>query len=94
MIDQTLRSLVRVRADDVCEYCRLPQASSPFIRFHIEHIVARQHGGQSDADNLALACGYCNHHKGPNIASIDPGSGARAAVSSSPRGMDRPFCAG
>jgi hypothetical protein len=49
--------------------------ASPYVRFHIEHIVAIQHGGQSDSNNLALACGYCNHHKGPNIASLDPNTG-------------------
>jgi 5-methylcytosine-specific restriction endonuclease McrA len=59
----------------LCEYCRLPQAASPFSRFHIEHIIARQHGGMTEADNLALACGFCNFHKGPNIASVDPESG-------------------
>jgi hypothetical protein len=75
VIDQALRSLVRQRAGDVCEYCRLPQASSRYVRFHIEHIIARQHGGPTHAENLALACGYCNHHKGPNIASLDPESG-------------------
>jgi hypothetical protein len=72
VIDHSLRTLVRNRAGDVCEYCRLPQPSSRYIRFHIEHIIARQHGGQSVAENLALACGYCNHHKGPNIAGLDP----------------------
>ncbi len=59
----------------MCEYCRLPQWSSPYVRFHIEHIIALQHGGPSDADNLALACGNCNYHKGPNISSIDPKTG-------------------
>jgi hypothetical protein len=38
--------------------------------------VAQQHGGPSTAENLALACGYCNLHKGPNIASLDPHTGA------------------
>jgi len=37
-----------------------------------DHIIARQHGGQTTADNLAFACIHCNRHKGPNIASIDP----------------------
>jgi hypothetical protein len=55
--------------------CRLPQTSSEYVRFHIEHIVARQHGGEDDADNLALACGYCNRHKGPNIAALDSETG-------------------
>lgn len=75
-MDSTLRSLVRHRAADICEYCRLPQQASQFVRFHIEHIIARQHGGKSEADNLALACHSCNFHKGPNIAGIDPESGA------------------
>ncbi len=71
-MDNTLRSQVRRRADDVCEYCRLPQVASRFVRFHVEHIIARQHGGTDELDNLALACSFCNFHKGPNIASLDP----------------------
>ncbi|MGD1895912.1 MAG: HNH endonuclease [Phormidesmis sp.] len=31
-----------------------------------------KHGGQTDADNLALACKLCNTFKGSDIASIDP----------------------
>lgn len=74
-MDQVLRSFVRDRAAHVCEYCRLPQASSGYVHFHIEHIVAKQHSGSSQPDNLALACSYCNQHKGPNIASLDPQTG-------------------
>lgn len=44
-------------------------------RFQIDHIIARQHGGQTDLDNLAFSCFRCNVNKGPNIASIDPVSG-------------------
>lgn len=40
--------------------------------FQIDHIIARQHGGPTVADNLALACIHCNRFKGPNIAGIDP----------------------
>ena len=62
---------VRRRAGGHCEYCRLPQAA--FRRpFHIEHIVARQHGGSALLDNLALACWRCNVKKGPNLAGVDP----------------------
>jgi len=74
-MDDALRSLVRRRAGGVCEYCRLPQAASRFVRFHIEHIVARQHGGPTEPSNSALACSFCNFHKGPNIASLDPETG-------------------
>jgi len=79
-MDRALRSLVRQRAGDVCEYCRLPQSASSFARFHVEHIVARQHGGASESENLALACGFCNFHKGPNIAALDPESGQLVAL--------------
>ncbi|MGO8752136.1 MAG: HNH endonuclease [Thermoguttaceae bacterium] len=80
-MDNALRSLVRRRAGDVCEYCRLPQTASRFVQFHVEHIVARQHGGATESDNLALACGFCNFHKRPNIASLDPKSGELVPVS-------------
>jgi hypothetical protein len=43
--------------------------------FAIDHILAEQHGGRATRANLALACGFCNRHKGPNIAGIDPKSG-------------------
>jgi HNH endonuclease len=33
------------------------------------------HGGDDDADNLALACPDCNLRKGPNLTGIDPQSG-------------------
>jgi len=62
-MDAQLRQSVRVRAAYQCEYCRFPQELSE-LRFHIEHIIPRQHGGGDDADNLALACPNCNLRKG------------------------------
>lgn len=73
-MDATTRDWVRQRAGSRCEYCRLPQAVSE-LRFHIEHIIPRQHGGGDEGDNLALACPACNLHKGPNLTGIEPISG-------------------
>jgi cation diffusion facilitator CzcD-associated flavoprotein CzcO len=42
----------------------------------IDHVVAKQHGGADESGNLALCCGRCNQHKGPNIAGVDPETGA------------------
>lgn len=84
MISAATRDAVRRRAGDRCEYCRLPQAAEPDGPFHIEHIVARQHGGSDDEANLALACHRCNRHKGPNLAGIDP-VGGRPALLFHPR---------
>jgi hypothetical protein len=73
-MDSPLRQSVRERAGNRCEYCQLRQEQSPFARFQIEHIRARQHGGGDDPENLALACIDCNLRKGPNLAGIDPES--------------------
>jgi 5-methylcytosine-specific restriction endonuclease McrA len=71
-MDATTRDLVRRRADN--EYCLLPQEHSE-LTHHIEHIIAKQHGGGDDVDNLALACHRCNLRKGPNLTGVDPISG-------------------
>ena len=42
---------------------------------YIEHIVAKQHRGSDDGENLALACHRCNLQKGPNLTGCDPESG-------------------
>jgi len=75
-MDEQLIRLVRVRAHDCCEYCQLPQSCTS-IAFEIDHIVAQQHGGPTVVSNLALACFADNHHKGPNLAGIDPKTGKR-----------------
>jgi len=54
-----------------CEYCHLPQRLSS-LRFHVEHIVARQHGGSDAFEKLALACPECNRRKGTNLTGLDP----------------------
>jgi len=74
-MDAALRTLVRNRAGNRCEYCGLHQDDEPLYRFHIEHILPRQHGGADDPNNLALACYHCNVDKGPNLAAIDPETG-------------------
>jgi hypothetical protein len=73
-MDPATRESVRRRAGNRCEYCLLSQAHSR-LTHHIEHIVAKQHGGADDWDNLALACHRCNLSKGPNLTGIDPLSG-------------------
>lgn len=72
-MDDALRDLVRRRAGDRCEYCLLEQRDAE-LRHHVEHIVARKHGGSNEADNLALACHRCNLHKGSNLSGVDRAS--------------------
>lgn len=42
-MDAAIRHLVRQRAEDCCEHCRLPQEAID-ARFHVEHISQDQHG--------------------------------------------------
>lgn len=75
MISVAIRRLVRDRADNRCEYCHAHQDGEPFVRYQIEHVMPRQHGGTDDEANLALACSHCNLHKGPNLTGVDPLTG-------------------
>lgn len=70
-MDAALEELVRRRARVGCEYCHFPEAFAE-LPFQIDHIVARQHGGDAKAENLALACCFCNRYKGPNLSGMDP----------------------
>lgn len=70
-MDVKLRELVVRRSNGFCEYCGIPQRFFSEL-FQIEHIVARQHRGETVAINLAIACARCNRHKGPNLSGLDP----------------------
>lgn len=45
------------------------------LRFHIDHVQPKKHGGTDNPVNLALACNSCNLHKGANLTGIDPENG-------------------
>ncbi len=62
------------RAAYNCEYCCMPQLFS-LHKHEPDHILPRQHGGETESDNLALACFRCNRLKGPNVGSFDPLNG-------------------
>jgi hypothetical protein len=74
-MDTKTREFVRRRAGERCEYCLLRQEQTG-LTHHVEHIIAKQHGGTDDTDNLALACNRCNACKGPNLTGIDPETSA------------------
>jgi len=73
-ISAALRREVRERARERCEYCLLAESQS-FFPHEPDHLIARNHGGETVSANLALACFDCNRFKGPNIASLDPVTG-------------------
>ena len=73
-MNKAIEQEVRRHAAERCEYCHLPQSLTR-LKFSIDHVQSKQHGGSNELENLALACGYCNRHKGPNVAGIDSDTG-------------------
>ena len=71
-MNAAIRAAVRERAANACEYCGVEQVHLPTVTLHVEHVIARQHLGEDALSNLALACSWCNSHKGPNLSGIDP----------------------
>jgi hypothetical protein len=62
-IPASLRRLVIQRADNRCEYCGISQIGQ-VATFHIDHIIPVVAGGETIAENLALACVSCSLRKG------------------------------
>lgn len=77
-----VRDIVRLRANDACEYCLLPTIS----KFQIEHIIPQQlwreyvdgrqpgvppipgRGGPHHIDNYAWSCPFCNEAKSKRVS--------------------------
>ena len=63
-ISVALRREVETRAKNRCEYCLL-HADDAYFAHHVDHVIAEKHGGQTNADNLALCCAECINTKAP-----------------------------
>ena len=73
-VPKALREQVALEARHRCGYC-LTAEDIVGTPMEIEHIIPEVLGGQTEADNLWLACSLCNEHKSGRIAGIDPESG-------------------
>jgi hypothetical protein len=78
-IPLSLQRRVRIRAENHCEYCRIPQAGQE-ATFHIDHVHPRRDGGVTTLDNLALSCVSCSLRKGARTEARDPSTGELASV--------------
>jgi len=78
-IPSTLREDVRRRARQQCEYCRSVEWLTG-QRYEIDHILPRQLGGITTAENLCWACSSCNRYKQAHIEAIDTQSGEKVPL--------------
>src|SRR5919109_3513852 len=78
-IPGAVRRRVIRRAQGRCEYCGLSQEGQE-ATFHIDHVIPITAGGQTVAENLALACVSCSLRKAARQAAVDPQTGQEAAL--------------
>ena len=78
-IPAELRRLVIQRAAGRCEYCGLSQEGQE-ATFHVDHAIPVAAGGQTVAENLALACVSCSLRKAARQTAVDPQGGEGAAL--------------
>lgn len=68
-----LRKLVEERAGSRCEYCSARKQI--VISLEIDHVIPLSAGGETQVDNLCLACRSCNSFKSAFVTGPDPESG-------------------
>ncbi len=68
-VNKNLRVQVELRANGICEYCRIA-IEDTYFGGEIDHIISLKHLGQTEFENLALACQPCNRNKGSDLGSI------------------------
>ena len=69
-IKKDLDTKLRRQAKNRCGYCLNPQKLLPY-KLEIEHIFPQSLGGESNEENLWLACRECNAHKSAKIKAVD-----------------------
>ena len=76
---EPFRRLVSQRARHQCEYCHYPESASN-APLPIDHIYPQAKGGETQIDNLALACWRCNTYKLAKTDGIDHLTGERTRL--------------
>ncbi|NJL21551.1 MAG: HNH endonuclease [Leptolyngbyaceae cyanobacterium SM1_3_5] len=78
-VPASLRRSVIQRANDRCEYCGISQIGQ-VATFHVDHIVPVVAGGETIAENLALACVSCSLRKGARQELEDSETGETVSI--------------
>ncbi len=73
-VPKALRRQVAEQARYRCGYC-LTHQNITGTPMEMDHIFPSSLGGQTVEDNLWLACGLCNEHKGNRVTAQDPRDG-------------------
>ena len=77
-VSSRLRRQVAERARHLCAYCQTQRKI--VVSMQIDHIIPQAAGGQTELDNLCLACIGCNSYKRDYLSGIDPDTGNEAPL--------------
>lgn len=64
-----VRDAVRQRANGQCEYCQAQELIG--VLLVVDHILPLSLGGETEAENLCLACFHCNSYKSSFRTGLD-----------------------
>lgn len=78
-IPAALRERIARQARYRCGYCLTAEAVVGFP-MEIDHLLPEASGGQTEEDNLWLACSACNAFKSDRTAALDPLTGEIVAL--------------
>lgn len=78
-ISKDLDKEVREASKNRCGYCLTPQILTSH-KLEIQHIYPTSKGGNSEKENLCLACRHCNLHKSSKIYGFDAVSAKRVRL--------------
>ncbi|HFQ93368.1 MAG TPA: HNH endonuclease [Anaerolineae bacterium] len=69
-VSAKLKQRIRAHFSNCCAYCHTAESLTIAI-FEIEHIIPRSAGGQTEFENLCLACPACNRFKANRQEALD-----------------------
>lgn len=74
-----MRRQIRAQFSNHCAYCQTAESLTVAI-FEIDHIIPSNAGGETESDNLCLACPTCNRYKSDRQIGVAPGLGQAVAL--------------
>jgi hypothetical protein len=79
-LSEALRQKIEITDKRRCCYCLTSEDNSG-IAMILDHIIPRSQGGETNFENICLACRSCNEYKGKNTTVIDPVTGIAVPLS-------------
>lgn len=78
-LTSALRQRLEDADDHLCVYCQTSVANTGQA-LTVDHVTPQSGGGETEFENLCLACRRCNQFKGSTIIATDPLTGEKVSL--------------